>query len=67
MKDMKMLMLSKSLGTEIDGTTDLSLFYGYDLEVAKSHMINYGIIYYFEKTVKPLEIEDVENYLFELA
>ena len=43
----------------IKKTKDLSLFTGYDLVLAKCHMSNWGVVYYYADTLEPLEVEEV--------
>ncbi len=45
-------------------STNISEFKrGYDQELAKAHMNNYGKIFYNSQYHEPLEIEDVEYYI----
>ena len=59
--------ISKYLNIPVEITTDLSLISEneYDQELAKCHIANYGHIYYYTETNEPLDVEEVENILFE--
>lgn len=59
--------ISRYLNTPVEITTDLSLIcdYEYDQALAKCHIANYGHIYYYTETYEPLDVEEVENILFE--
>ena len=67
MKNNETEWISRYLNTPVEITTDLSLIceYEYDQELAKFHISNYGHIYYYTETNEPLDVEDVENILFE--
>ena len=67
MKNHEIEWISKYLNIPVEITTDLSLIRGneYDQELAKCHIANYGHIYYYTETNEPLDVEEVENILFE--
>ena len=67
MKNHEIEWISKYLNIPVEITTDLSLISEneYDQELAKCHIANYGQIYYYTETHEPLDVEEVENILFE--
>ena len=67
MKNNETEWISRYLNTPVEITTDLSLICGceYDQELAKCHIANYGHIYYYAETFEPLDVEKVDNILFE--
>ena len=67
MKNREIEWISKYLNIPVEITTDLSLISEneYDQELAKCHIANYGHIYYYTETYEPLDVEEVENILFE--
>ena len=67
MKNHEIEWISKYLNIPVEITTDLSLISEneYDQELAKCHISNYGHIYYYTETYEPLDVEEVENILFE--
>lgn len=68
MKNHETEWISRYLNTPVEITTDLSLIcdYEYDQALAKCHIANYGHIYYYTETKEPLDVEEVENILFEI-
>lgn len=66
MQNLQTKQISSLLNTPIEITNNINIFHGYDKELAKCHIINYGCIYYYVHTKEPLEIEDLENVLDDL-
>ena len=67
MKNHEAEWISRYLNTPVEITTDLSLICDceYDQALARCHVDNYGHIYYYTETCEPLDVEEVENILFE--
>lgn len=56
--------LSKMLGQKVLATTNLEKFKNqYDQTIAKVQLSEFGKIYYYEKTLDPVELEDLYSFL----
>lgn len=56
--------LSKILGQKVLTTTDPDIFSGsYDKTIAKVQLDEFGEIYYYAKTLDPVELEDLYSFL----
>lgn len=56
--------LSKWLGQKVLATTNLKKFKNqYDQTIAKVQLSEFGKIYYYEKTLDPVELEDLYSFL----
>lgn len=61
---MNLKKLSKWLGQKVLATTDPDIFYGsYDKTIAKVQLDEFGEIYYYAKTLDPIELEDLYIFL----
>lgn len=56
--------LSKWLGQKVLATTNLEKFKNqYDQTIAKVQLDEFGEIYYYAKTLDPIELEDLYSFL----
>lgn len=61
---MNLKKLSKWLGQKVLTTTDPDIFSGsYDKTIAQAQLDEFGKIYYYKKTLDPVELEDLYSFL----